>query len=60
MKSLRVTEGDTLTFTVWDSDVFSNDEIGTFTKTISADTMQQGTVDWKFGSVSSLVLKFQP
>lgn len=60
VKSLRVSEGDTLTITVWDSDVFANDEIGSFTKTISADTMQQGTVNWSFGGVSSLVLEFQP
>jgi hypothetical protein len=45
---------------VLDGDVFVDDTIATFTKIITADTMQSSTVNWTFGRVASLVLEFQP
>lgn len=60
VKATRVAEGDEIEISVLDGDVFVDDTIGVFTKQITADTMQSGTVNWTFGRVASLVLEFQP
>jgi hypothetical protein len=60
VKSIRVAEGDTLEVTVYDSDVVFDDEIGSYSKLITADTLSQGKVTWSFGRVYELVLKFEP
>jgi hypothetical protein len=60
VKATRVAEGDEIQVEVLDSDVLLDDTIGTFTKQITAATMQSGTVNWTFGRVASLVLEFQP
>jgi hypothetical protein len=49
-----------LEITVIDGDVFSDDEIGSYSKLITADTLSQGSVTWSFGRVSNIVLKFEP
>lgn len=59
VKSIRVAEGDTLVVTVIDDDAFSDDEIGSYSKLITADTLSQGSVTWSFGRVSNIVLKFE-
>ena len=59
-KSIRVSEGDTIRIIVYDSDVFADDVIGTYEKFLTADTLNQGTVDWSFDDVLSLKLEFQP
>lgn len=60
VKATRVAEGDEIEISVLDGDVFVDDTIATFTKIITADTMQSRTVNWTFGRVASLVLEFQP
>jgi hypothetical protein len=60
VKATRLAEGDEIEISVLDGDVFADDTIGAFTKQITADTMQSGTVNWTFGRVASLVLEFQP
>jgi hypothetical protein len=57
---LRVSEGDTIKITVFDSDVFASDTIGTYTKQITADTIAERRVNWSFGRVAALELEFQP
>ena len=59
-KTLRVSDGDTITITVYDQDAFADDTAGTYQKKISADTIRQGTVTWSFDQVTALVLEFQP
>jgi hypothetical protein len=59
-KGPRITEGDEITISVIDADVVFSDEVGSFKKTITADTIKLGTVNWTFGRISSLVLEFQP
>jgi len=60
VKATRVAEGDEIEVSVLDGDVFVDDTVGSFTKQITAATMQAGTVNWTFGRVSSLILEFQP
>ncbi len=57
---IRVAEGDSLTVTVIDGDVFADDTIGEYTKVITAETIRQGTVAWSFDRVDELVLRFEP
>jgi hypothetical protein len=59
-KLIRVSEGDTITITVYDQDAFADDFVGSYEKQISADTIKQGTVTWSFDQVTELVLEFQP
>jgi len=58
-EKLRVSEGDVLSITVYDQDAFSDDVVGKYRKTITADTLRQGTATWSFDRVSSLVVKFE-
>ena len=60
VQTIRVAEGDSLRVTVYDSDVVFDDEIGSYSKQITTDTLRQGTVTWSFGRVYELVLKFEP
>ncbi len=60
IKAIRVTEGDTLEVTVYDADIAFDDEIGSYSKLITAETLSEGTVKWSFGRVYELVLKFEP
>lgn len=59
-KAIKVEVGDTLEIRVSDGDVFNDDLIGSYSKTITADTIRAGVVDWSFDRVSSLQLEFQP
>ena len=59
-KTLRISEGDTLTVTVYDDDVTEDDEIGTYEKLITLDTLNARYATWSFGDVLSLRLEFQP
>jgi small-conductance mechanosensitive channel len=59
-KSIRIAEGQKFKVTVWDKDVFFNDEIGSYVKEVTADTIASGKVNWTFDRIASLVLEFQP
>lgn len=58
-KLVRVREGDEITVVVYDNDFAANDEIGTYTKTVTKEMLGQGTVEWAFGQVLALRLKFE-
>lgn len=60
VKATRVAEGDEIEISVLDGDLVADDTIATYTKQITAATIQAGTVNWTFGRVASLVLEFQP
>lgn len=60
VKTIRVSEGDTLEVIVYDTDFAFDDRISSYSKLITAETLSQGIVKWSFGRVSELVLKFEP
>jgi hypothetical protein len=56
---LRVREGDEITVVVFDNDFAANDEIGSYTKTVTKEMLGQGTVEWSFDQVLALRVKFE-
>ena len=59
-KTIRIEEGDTIEIVVYDEDVAGDDTVGTYRKTITADTIREGVVRWKFDRVIELQVKFEP
>lgn len=57
--TMTVTEGDQIEIEVFDEDIGSHDLVGSYTKTIFADTIRRGTVYWSFDEVTSLEVEFE-
>jgi hypothetical protein len=59
-KAGEVSVGDQIEIDVNDADLYYNDLIGKATHKITAEDLQNGSVNLKFGSVESLQLDFKP